>query len=314
MYLFSICIGLQACSPKELPVPKHAQGDVEEVVIPLTPKYNFQIFYSLQNQQIARQQLRTDWDLAFSCNSMHIKLNSAKLMALFSTNKQNFEEVMDTMGFEINKRYDSPSGNLDSTAFGEWWLNQNIFIIDRGFNENGQHLGFKKLQILKYQDSVFYGAIADLNQTQPTNFFQIRQNTQFNFVGISLDSFQAMEIEPPKDTWDIVFTTYTENLGQPYLVVGVLLNPFQTLATMEQSIPFHEITYDYAINLPLSYNQNTIGYAWKQYNFNTSSYQVFPNYIYILKNHQGYYFKLRFIDFYNERGEKGYPTFEFQRL
>jgi hypothetical protein len=35
---------------------------------------------------------------------------------------------------------------------------------------------------------------------------------------------------------------------------------------------------------------------------------------YVVLDREGYFYKLRFISFYNNSGEKGYPTFEFQRL
>ena len=53
---------------------------------------------------------------------------------------------------------------------------------------------------------------------------------------------------------------------------------------------------------------------WKEYDFDNEHYTVLPDKIYVLKTSIGYYYKLRFIDFYNSTGEKGYPTFEFLRL
>ena len=35
---------------------------------------------------------------------------------------------------------------------------------------------------------------------------------------------------------------------------------------------------------------------------------------FIIKNSIGLYFKLHFIDFYNDSGEKGYPKFALQQL
>ena len=60
--------------------------------------------------------------------------------------------------------------------------------------------------------------------------------------------------------------------------------------------------------------KDIIGYEWKDYDFDNAMYQVDPDKIYILKNRIGFYYKLRFIDYYNSTGEKGYPTFEFLRF
>ena len=58
--------------------------------------------------------------------------------------------------------------------------------------------------------------------------------------------------------------------------------------------------------------QNEIGYNWK--NWTGSEYTINTNYTYIIKSVSNRYFKLRFVDFYNSSGERGFPTFEFQEL
>jgi len=35
---------------------------------------------------------------------------------------------------------------------------------------------------------------------------------------------------------------------------------------------------------------------------------------YVIRDRDGFFYKLRFIDFSNDMGEKGYPKFEFVRL
>jgi hypothetical protein len=61
-----------------------------------------------------------------------------------------------------------------------------------------------------------------------------------------------------------------------------------------------------------------IGYEWKQINGDVTSgditYTAQSGWTYLVRNREGLFFKMRFIDFYNNQGKKGYPTFEFQRL
>lgn len=61
-------------------------------------------------------------------------------------------------------------------------------------------------------------------------------------------------------------------------------------------------------------NINNIGYSWKSYQFDVNKYVVDFEKIFIIKDQEGFYYKLRFIDFYDQGGNKGTPTFEFQRL
>ena len=56
--------------------------------------------------------------------------------------------------------------------------------------------------------------------------------------------------------------------------------------------------------------QDDIGYNWKYYDFDNEIYNVDLYINYIIKNQEERYFKLHFLDFYNNNGEKGYPLFE----
>lgn len=59
-----------------------------------------------------------------------------------------------------------------------------------------------------------------------------------------------------------------------------------------------------------------IGFEWKSINLSAPllHYNVKSYLTYILKDQHGYYWKLRFLDFYNAQGEKGYPKLEYQQL
>ncbi len=61
-------------------------------------------------------------------------------------------------------------------------------------------------------------------------------------------------------------------------------------------------------------NVDVIGYSWKEYNFGSSTYEVDPSKNYIIKTTEGMYYKIHFIDFYNDQGDKGTPVFETQLL
>ena len=100
----------------------------------------------------------------------------------------------------------------------------------------------------------------------------------------------------------------------PYLVSGVLLNPQGIAAGLDSTKAFSEADVAFAQQLPLSTQRDEIGFNWKAYNFTTSTYETKQHFTYIIRDREGYYWKLRFLDFYNDQGEKGSPKFEFQRL
>ncbi|MDP3441986.1 MAG: HmuY family protein, partial [Ignavibacteria bacterium] len=128
----------------------------------------------------------------------------------------------------------------------------------------------------------------------------------------------------PKLGYDLLFSQYTtllytnEGDPYPYLVTGVLLNRTNTFSTMNDSLVFDSITREQVVDFNYTDQLDAVGYDWKDVVGDVSSgvvyYEVKPENNYIIKNRNGYIFKMRFIGFYNQSGEKGYPTIEFQKL
>ena len=85
---------------------------------------------------------------------------------------------------------------------------------------------------------------------------------------------------------------------------------------MHQTEDFTFVEIDKSIAEGLTYSSyaDVIGYDWNFFDFGTSSFIINSDLIYVIKNQNGYYFKLHFVDFYNDSGLKGYPKFEFQQL
>ena len=77
---------------------------------------------------------------------------------------------------------------------------------------------------------------------------------------------------------------------------------------------FNEITYEDIESYSFSSNQDVIGYDWKDFDFDSGFYLIYAEKNYIIKNGLDQYFKIHFIDFYDDLGEKGHPTFEIQQL
>lgn len=123
--------------------------------------------------------------------------------------------------------------------------------------------------------------------------------------------------DPPKTDWDIVFTRYRYiyySLNNfPYLVSGVLSNPYNTWVSPDSVNNFT------AINAPAPPNTYTnkrdvIGFDWKNYNFDNGRYEVRKEKNYIIRTQENAEWKLHFLDFYSTTGMKGSPMFEFERI
>lgn len=315
LFLSSVMI-LSSCVKEELPVPKHDPGNIITNSVNMGSNYKWQVYFNLKNNTVVGQNLKTIWDLGFETSSdgYRIILNSSKAMYAAKTNQTDFSLVTDTVGFSAFKNFDSPTGDMEQTAIGDWRLIPNqVYLIDRGYNEVGAHQGFRKIVIQSVDNYSYNIHFSQLNGSGETTL-QIPKDIDYNFTFLSFTTSSTVMVEPPKIDWDIVFTQYLEELSTPYLVTGCLLNRYQTTAKADSIMGFNSINYDFALSQILSSNINVIGYDWKEYNFTTSSYLVFPNKNYIIQDQNGFYYKLHFIDFYNNSGIKGNPTFEFQKL
>lgn len=317
--LLIILIGLVlgSCEKDEIPVAPHEPGDVVEDQVEMNSDYRYQLFYSLEDTSIVSQNLKTDWDLGFESGAegWHLILNTALGGGVANTQINDFEAVADTAGLDWN--HDAHSGNLDSTAFGDYRDTDNVFVLDRGFHYYGYHLGFMKVKILAHSTTDYTIRMANLNGSADTTFV-IEKDENLTFTAFSIETLSVADIFPDKETWDLMFTQYLHiyiDPPQPYLVTGVLINRNKVEVAFDDSIAFESIDYINALDYYYSTAVNTIGFNWKKIpNVDNPVYEIYYHYNYIISGVNGSLYKLRFVSFYNDAGQKGTPNFEFQRL
>jgi len=305
-----------SCEKEEMPIPAHDAGNIVASSVKMEANYLNQLFFDLETNTIVQQNFKTDWDLGFESNATgnRVVLNSSKLMFAAVTNQTDFLLVTDTVGLIF--RWDVPSGNLDNTAIGDSDSTKNVVVIDRGYNELGAHLGFKKILFINVTNTAYEVKFANLDGSDEV-IRQVVKDNAYNFTFLSLDN-NIVNIQPEKENWDLAFTQYTHifvgNPPTPYLVTGVLTNRNNVEVATVFDKEFTSITLADVDDYSFLKTINQIGYDWKEYSFNTSNYTVFTDKNYIIKSTEGKYFKLHFIDFYDDLGVKGTPTFEFQEL
>lgn len=316
--LCSLAFLFGACQKKELPAPAFDRGDVITNEVDMGSTYKEQIWYSLSSNRIISSNHKTDWDLAFetSATGNHIYLNGSKAMKTYKTAFTDLSAVNDTTGLEVYSKADAPSGNSDSTAFEDIQANSVVYIINRGFSETGAVLGFYKLKMTSLSATQFVFEYGDIFGTQISQA-TVNKDEDYNFVMFSFNTNQQLVIEPKKTEYDICFTGYTHIFLHPfqyYQVTGVLQNQYRTRTILIKDRPFADIGINDTLGRQFSAFRNAIGYEWKTFNLNTNLYAVDPSYCYIINDHNGFFYKLHFIDFYNSSGIKGVPKFEFKKL
>jgi len=315
-----------------IPLPERKPGDPNIYSMPVSIYYH-QAYFSLDSGEVISYNDKLVWDLGFECtpDGWHIRLNAATRMRATSLGNIDFTSVNGLTGSEIWD-WDESGGNLDSTAIGQWidtstnppTYANNVYIIDRGYTQEGNTLGFKKVQFLSLDNGVYNVRFANLDGSDD-HTVDIEKNPDINYVALSFNNGgSVMSLEPRKDQWDLHFGQYTgytpdENgTLYSYYVQGILLNPNGVEAAIDTTFKFNEIQYE---DIPLfgySSKQDTIGHLWKdvEIDFETleSVYTVDTTINHIIRSVSGNYYKLRFLNFYNEMGEKGFTVFEYQRL
>jgi hypothetical protein len=322
-----------SCIPDENPVKPFDRGGVVESTVGIGPYYGEQIYFSLEKDSILKQNNIVDWDLGFACQSgrYEIILNFGKFMKAAVIQSGSFNDINKAMIEQIpeeNWLLDNSEGKIDSTAIGQWWETNNgnivskqlIYIIDRGLNEKAKKQGFVKFQILEYDNDRYTVRYANLSDNEERTVI-ITKNENYNYVQLSFDDDgEVKSLEPQRDEWDILFSKYAQLLYTDggdkmwYSVTGAYLNQNNTEAALLYSEDFQSIDFFAIDTLEFSNARNKIGHEWKYYDMAASSYYIRSEMIYIIKGVTGFYYKLHFIDFYDNNGNKGFPKFEYKKI
>ena len=319
--LFSSCFE----EDKIINLPPTA-GDIELGQAAMTETFRYQVYYDLKTNATVKTNVFTDWDLGFltSDTAWHIILNNAKAMYGGNSFSVNFEDVTSEEGVEMH--FDKSNGNPDSLAIAGWLdlsgetpvSNNFVYVIDRGLDEEFSEIGYKKVIFQTPEDNKYKITFADLDG-QNEQSFTIEKDTTVNYVCFSFDN-GIVDVEPPKNDWTLLFslyqTLYLDLTGnyQSYIVKGALLNPHNVTANIDTLLNFDDIALADTENFDFKTDLDIIGFDWKYYNFQEGYYTIVPDQNYMIKNNDGYYYKLRFVDYYNDTNEKGYPKFQFARL
>jgi hypothetical protein len=241
---------------------------------------------------------------------------------------QVFGAPADTTG--VTWLFNPSDGSADSVAIGRWFTvsgndtigTNRLLMIDRGMDEYGEPLGFNQLVIDSLVNGTYYFRIAEFDGKNPKPY-AVTKRYGVNHVLFSISKPTASISEPAFTSWDIVFTQYTTLLytdvgdPYPYLVTGVLLNPKFVEVAVDSITPFEDVNFEKAQTMKFTNRTDRIGYDWKEYDFDAGTYTVNSDLIYIIRDTKGFLYKLRFIGFYkfvNKRMQKGYPSFEYQKL
>lgn len=313
-----------SCEKIETPVPLPQKGEAEFGNVEMGEDYRDQVFFDFETGRVVHISEINSWHLAFdaSVEGYNVFLNGGADVFVYNTGETDFSKVTSAPAATSKEWvFDRPSGLADSAAIKDWrssgGLSKNeIYIVKLNATYNPNNL--KKMRLVAVTSKEYVIEYADLNE-DIAHVVTIPKDDNYNYSYFSFDNGgNVLQPDPPKNTWDIVFTRYRfiyydlENF--PYMVNGVLLNPYKTKATKDSTYSFDTLEGQVILDLNYSNHRDVIGFDWKVYNFTTERYDIAKKYNFVIQNRNGQYWKLRFLDFYNKQGIKGSPSFEFQRV
>lgn len=311
--LILLALLVASCMKDEIPVPKHEAGESISNAVNLGTDYRYQAYYDFETNTFVHQHEKIAWDLGFECDALgfRIILNSAKAMAASHSNTGTFTSITDTTGSFW--KYDVSSGNLDSTAIGDWLTEGGVYVLDRGYSHDGIHQGFRKVEFEQINSDSYQIHYAQLDGSDESTHI-IQKDSNYNFAFFSFETNSVVNIQPPKEDWDLVFGQYSHLFEPtfPYLVTGVLSNRNDVEVAEVFDKDFSEIEFEDVNAYTFSSHIDIIGYDWKTFVGGTYATHAEKNYI--VKTTEGLYYKIHFIDFYTSYGEKGNPVFEVSAL
>lgn len=330
--IFILGLLLSSCFKKDEMVPAHEPGDVITAMIPLTLNYSYQVYFSLEDEKIVSINDRSAFDLNFNCadTSTIVRLNTANFAKAAETMYTDLVSVTDTNG--LIWKFDKSDGDNDSLAISNWisisegdtMYSNKVWVINRGIDAFGNGLGLKKVKFAKIDNGDYYFIFSNMDNSDLVEGM-VKKDDKYLYKQYSFDDEAVVIAEPEKSDWDLLFTQYTtllftdEGDPYPYLLTGVLQNYNSIEVALDTTLLFSEILLSDTAVFQFSKDFDKIGYDWKDItgDINTGDiyYEVKLDNTYIIRDGNSFLYKLRFINFYNsETGEKGFPTFEFQKL
>ena len=331
-----LTLSLSSCLKEEKKYPKitAAQGTITQE-IGMGENYENQVYFDLETGKMASNDHKA-WDIGFSSTDKNkIIINGGKTQELGLCNMGlvPFNKVYTAS--ELNSitdwRFDHPNGWIDSNAFGPniftkvtpqyFEGNENLYILKLGDKSLGEKQ-YIRIKIINRNGINYRIKWAYLNDTDTKDIF-IPTNPETNYTYYCFDCAKGILNEPLQNNeWDLLFTTYKQYVFEPsfnrwasYLLRGVISNEKETQVAKVQGLAdYDNINLTFAKNTTFNDDLDNIGYDWKVFSLQANRYTIVKDNLFIIKNRNGQYFKMKFVDFYNALDQKGYPKIAYELL
>ncbi|WP_419868185.1 HmuY family protein [Chryseobacterium sp. CT-SW4] len=187
----------------------------------------------------------------------------------------------------------------------------------------GDSRGWMKIQVIRSGNGykIKYAGLNDSSHKE----LVITKNTAYNFNFVSLVNNSEVSVQPEKNKWDICFTVFTNTItgaGSYVYADFVTTNIMGGAGAYQVTVGAGESGVEAYNNFTASdidqskflyTDQRVIGANWRN-PVGTNGLETYGDRFYVIKDAEGYYFKLRFTRMTSTDGERGRPQFEYKPL
>ncbi len=292
---------------------------------------------------------RDAWDLGFySGEQFRVIINGSVKMAVKASSFSSIDEanLSDVESFlsevavgtfdAANIAFvDNVDGDLEQTAIEEiqvdnaqnpvYFVNMGYYVSDEPadlgtFIADGEHRGIYKIQI--FREGETYKLLYARHDDNTHHEVIIPKNTDYNFSFYSLMNEVFVNVQPVKNAWDLCYSVFTNEFPgygtYPYpdfFITNILDNTLvYSIEEDDLSPDFDEFTLEDVDENLFEASQRAIGSTWRVSGGPNNPPTVKENVFYIIKDPNGFYFKVKFTAITNSVGERGYPQFVFELL
>jgi hypothetical protein len=288
----------------------------QEEIVSMGSGYANHIWYSFTNGEVATS-AKDNWELAFEMKNFGVGVHANRAVEIdvwkCPETDVEIDTQIDTTGMSANwpKVFNGDESwgvgafnQLPTGTFNYGWGDYNVV--------NHQVLGttlyviklpngsFKKFFIESKITGVYTFQLANLDNTDiiertVSNTQGLADNSLMAYYSITNEEF--LNREPNQTAWDILFTQYnavTYGTSENQRVVGVLMNENTQVVKISLNEPTDNYTY---VDEDMSDLINTIGYDWKELNYQTFQWFIHDTLVYVVKTQSGDYWELAFTSF-----------------
>ncbi|WP_106916413.1 HmuY family protein [Chryseobacterium aurantiacum] len=307
---------------------------------------------------------RTDWDLGFyTGDDFRVIINGSLAMTVIKipnatdiskvkeADIESLKEIAQVGTFDAeNMKYiDNPNGDFLNQTSGIEAIKANdaenpIYLVNLGreipsannigpgsVSLSGDPRGWKKVQILRATNG-YKIRYADLNAgSDGIKEHIITKDPEYNFAFFNLKTGTPAKIQPKKKSWDIAFTTFTNEVfmgpgssaGSYFYADFITTNTLDGVGAYQVNVTGNlEQAYaafklkDVDASKFVFNDHRAIGDKWRTTTGTPDNPVpfVYSNRFFILKDTNGFYFKLKFSSMKNLKGERGFTGFAFDPL